>query len=73
MTLTMTVNNADTSLIDALKSVVRLSPSASISFEEISPLEEELLSDRAQIRSQIADGTLKTYSSMEEYRRKHAL
>lgn len=35
MTLHMTINNADTRLIDAIKSVVRLSPRAEVSFEEV--------------------------------------
>ncbi len=73
MTLTMTVSNADTSLIDALKSVIKLSPKAKVSFEETSQLEDELLSERDEIRTKIADGTLQTYSNMEEYRRSHAL
>ena len=73
MMMTMTIENADTKLIDAIKSVVRLSPNATVTFEELSPLEESLLEDRAEIRAQTADGTLQTYSSMEDYRKAHAL
>ena len=46
MMMTMTIENADTRLIDAIKSVVRLSPNATVTFEELSPLEESLLADR---------------------------
>ncbi len=73
MMMTMTIENADTRLIDAIKSVVRLSPNATVTFEELSPLEESLLADRAEIRAQIADGTLQTYSTIEDYRKAHAL
>ena len=41
--------------------------------EDSSSLEDDLLSERAEIRSQIASGTLKTYSTMEEYRRAQSL
>ncbi len=73
MMMTMTIENADTRLIDAIKSVVRLSPNATVTFEELSPLEESLLADRTEIRAQIADGTLQTYSTIEDYRKAHAL
>ena len=41
--------------------------------ENTSSLEDDLLSERAEIRSKIASGTLKTYSTMEEYRRAQSL
>ena len=73
MTLSMTINNADSNLLDAIKSVFRDFPKASFSFREVSPLEESLLSDRDEIRAELETGTLQTYSSMAEYRRSHAL
>lgn len=73
MTFTMTINNADSSLIDAVKSIVRLVPKATVSFEEAYPFEDELLEDRAEIRAKIKDGSLNTYSGMEEYKKAHAL
>ena len=39
----------------------------------LSPLEKSLLEDREEIRQQIADGTLQTYSSMKEYRSANSL
>ena len=41
--------------------------------EKSSSLEDDLLSERAEIRSKIEAGTLKTYSTMEEYRRAQSL
>ena len=41
--------------------------------QQNSKLEEELLSDRREIRSQIENGTLQTYSNMAEYRNAYAL
>jgi len=73
MTLSMTINNADSSLLDAIKGVFLNFPKASFSFHELSPFEESLLLDRNEIRSELANGTLKTYSSMADYRSQHAL
>ncbi len=37
--------------------------------EETNSLEDDLLAEREEIREQMRNGTLQTYSTMEEYRR----
>lgn len=73
MTVNMTINNADFNLIDAIKSIIRLSPTASISFNNLSPIETSLLEDREEIHERINSGTIQGYSSMAEYRKAHAI
>lgn len=73
MDVSLTIKNADKYLIDAIKSVIKLSPKASVQMEQENTVESSLLSDHAEIQNQIANGTLKTYNSMEEYKIAHAI
>ena len=74
MTVNMTLNNADSNILESIKDFIHTHfPKVSFSMDELSPLEKSLLEDREEIRSQIKAGTLQTYSSMEEFRRSNAL
>lgn len=74
MTVNMTLTNADSNILESIKDFILTHfPKVSFSMDELSPLEKSLLEDREEIRSQIKNGTLQTYSSMEEFRRINAL
>lgn len=69
MTMNITIQNANTMLLNAIKSVVRLSPDASIKVTKAVSLEDELLAERNEILEKLNKGTVKTFSSMSEYRK----
>ena len=63
----MTIQNADNALISAIKSVCKLYPAVKVSVKKEKSLADELKAEQAEILSKLENGTLKTYSSMEEY------
>ena len=65
MVVSMTIQNADNDLISAIKSVCKLHPAVKVSIKK--SIADELKAEQAEILSELEKGTLKTYSSMEEY------
>ena len=65
MVVSMTIQNADNDLISAIKSVCKLYPAVKVSIKK--SIADELKAEQAEILSELEKGTLKTYSSMEEY------
>ena len=68
----MTDTFSSEELVSAISILTEKLKKIFIKEKEVS-LEKSLLQDRAEILSQINDGTLKTYSTMEEYRRVKSL
>ena len=67
MVVNMTIQNADNDLISAIKSVCKLHPAVKVSIKKEKSIADELKAEQAEILSELEKGTLKTYSSMEEY------
>ncbi|MDD6969560.1 MAG: hypothetical protein SPH83_04900 [Treponema sp.] len=67
MVVSMTIQNADNDLISAIKSVCKLHPAVKVSIKKEKSIADELKAEQAEILSELEKGTLKTYSSMEEY------
>lgn len=72
MVVNMTIQNADNALLQALKSVCKLYPAAKVSIKKNS-LKAELKAEQKEVLESFKNGTLKTYSSMEEYEVAHGL
>lgn len=73
MVVSMTIQNADNALISALKSVCKLYPTAKVSIKKQNSLADELKAEQAEILAEYNKGTLKTFSSMDEYEAAHGL
>lgn len=73
MVVNMTIQNADNALVQALKSVCKLYPAAKVSVKKQNSLAYELKTDQKEVLESYKNGTLKTYSSMEEYEAAHGL
>ncbi len=73
MIVNMTIQNADNALVQALKSVCKLHPAAKVSIKKQNSLADELKAEQQQVLESYKNGTLKTYSSMEEYESAHGL
>ncbi len=71
MTVSMTIENADDSLLNAIKSVIKLSPQSRVKIQKKDEFVDQLLAERAEIKQQFAIGNLRTYASMAEYRAAH--
>ncbi|WP_303921743.1 hypothetical protein [Treponema berlinense] len=67
MVVNMTIQNADNALISAIKSVCKLHPAVKVSVKKEKSFADELKAEQAEILNKLENGTLKTYSSMEEY------
>ena len=67
MVVSMTIQNANNDLISAIKSVCKLHPAVKVSIKKEKSIADELKAEQAEILSELEKGTLKTYSSMEEY------
>lgn len=67
MVVSMTIQNADNDLISAIKSVCKLHPAVKVSIKKEKSIADELKAEQEEILSELEKGTLKTYSSMEEY------
>ena len=67
MVVSMTIQNADNDLISAIKSVCKLHPAVKVSIKKEKSIADELKAEKTEILSELEKGTLKTYSSMEEY------
>lgn len=67
MNVLMTIQNADSALISAIKSLCNLHPEAKLSIKKQNSLALELKAEQEELLKQYENGTLKTYSSMEEY------
>lgn len=67
MVVSMTIQNADNDLISAIKSVCKLHPAVKVSIKKEKSIADELKAEQTEILSELEKGTLKTYSSMEEY------
>lgn len=73
MIVNMTIQNADNALVQALKSLCKLYPAAKVSVKKQNSLAYELKADQKEVLESYKNGTLKTYSSMEEYEAAHGL
>ena len=73
MVVNMTIQNADNALVQALKSVCKLYPAAKVSIKKQNSLADELKAEQNEVLESYKNGTLKTYSSMEEYEASHGL
>ena len=67
MVVSMTIQNADNDLISAIKSVCKLHPAVKVYIKKEKSSADELKAEQTEILSELEKGTLKTYSSMEEY------
>ena len=67
MVVNMTIQNADNALVQALKSVCKLYLAAKVSIKKQNSLADELKAEQNEVLESYKNGTLKTYSSMEEY------
>lgn len=67
MVVNMTIQNADNALISAIKSVCKLHPAVKVSIKKEKSLADELKAEQAEILKEHEKGTLRTYSSMDEY------
>ena len=65
MVVSMTIQNADNDFISAINSICKLYPAVKFSIKK--SIADELKAEQAEILSELEKGTLKTYSSMEEY------
>lgn len=73
MVVSMTIQNADNALLSALKSVCKLHPAAKVSIKKQNSLADELKAEQAEVLAEYEKGTLKTFSSMDEYEAAHGL
>lgn len=67
MVVNMTIQNADNALIVAIKSVCKLHPAVKVSIKKEKSLADELKAEQTEILKEHEKGTLRTYSSMDEY------
>lgn len=73
MVVSLTIQNADNALLSAIKSVCKLHPSAKVSIKKQNSLAGELKAEQAEVLAEYEKGTLKTFSSMDEYEAAHGL
>lgn len=73
MVVSLTIQNADNVLLSAIKSVCKLHPSAKVSIKKQNSLADELKAEQAEVLAEYEKGTLKTFSSMDEYEAAHGL
>ena len=63
MVVNMTIQNADNALVQALKSVCKLYPTAKVSIKKQNSLADELKAEQNEVLESYKNGTLEIYSS----------
>ncbi len=69
MTVNFTIENANNDLLKAIEDIVKLSPLSKLKIKQQSSFADELLNEKNEINKKIKNGSIKTYSSMAEYRK----